>query len=149
MGKDSAARIELGRSFHQMGTVNEKVREFSYQTLNMILDDCLNWIIHTYRKLKQQINPSENKFYLNIKNVPRWPHSWQCSCLNSIPGLAAHLNFVWLVMVRLSILWNICVCVCVCVCWVKCICMDNNLSFLIISLAEQSQMYVCISYVQN
>ncbi len=27
MGKDSAARIELGRSFHQMGTVNEKVNE--------------------------------------------------------------------------------------------------------------------------
>ncbi len=27
MGKDSAARIELGRSFHQMGTVNEKVCE--------------------------------------------------------------------------------------------------------------------------
>ncbi len=27
MSKDSAARIELGRSFHQMGTVNEKVRE--------------------------------------------------------------------------------------------------------------------------
>ncbi len=25
MGKDSAARIELGRSFYQMGTVNEKV----------------------------------------------------------------------------------------------------------------------------
>ncbi len=25
MDKDSAARIELGRSFHQMGTVNEKV----------------------------------------------------------------------------------------------------------------------------
>ncbi len=25
MGKDSATRIELGRSFHQMGTVNEKV----------------------------------------------------------------------------------------------------------------------------
>ncbi len=23
MGKDSAARIELGRSFHQMGTFNE------------------------------------------------------------------------------------------------------------------------------
>ncbi len=23
MGKDSAARIELGRSYHQMGTVNE------------------------------------------------------------------------------------------------------------------------------
>ncbi len=27
MGKDSAARIELGRSFHQVGTVNEKVCE--------------------------------------------------------------------------------------------------------------------------
>ncbi len=27
MGKDSAARIEIGRSFHQMGTVNEKVSE--------------------------------------------------------------------------------------------------------------------------
>ncbi len=27
MGKDSAARTELGRSFHQMGTVNEKVCE--------------------------------------------------------------------------------------------------------------------------
>ncbi len=27
MGKDSAALIELGRSFHQMGTVNEKVSE--------------------------------------------------------------------------------------------------------------------------
>ncbi len=30
MGKDSAARIELGRSFHQMGTVNEKVCESDY-----------------------------------------------------------------------------------------------------------------------
>ncbi len=27
MGKDLAARIELGRSFHQMGRVNEKVCE--------------------------------------------------------------------------------------------------------------------------
>ncbi len=27
MAKDSAARIELGRSFHQEGTVNEKVCE--------------------------------------------------------------------------------------------------------------------------
>ncbi len=30
MGKDSAAGIELGRSFHQMGTVNEKVCESIY-----------------------------------------------------------------------------------------------------------------------
>ncbi len=28
--KDSAARIDLGRSFHQMGTVNEKVRESDF-----------------------------------------------------------------------------------------------------------------------
>ncbi len=27
MAKDSAVRIELGRSFHQVGTVNEKVCE--------------------------------------------------------------------------------------------------------------------------
>ncbi len=33
MGKDSAARIELGRSFHQMGTVNEKVRERDFVPL--------------------------------------------------------------------------------------------------------------------
>ncbi len=30
MGKDSAARIELGRSFHQVGTVNEKVCESDF-----------------------------------------------------------------------------------------------------------------------
>ncbi len=33
MGKDSAARIELGRSFHQMGTVNEKVCEIDFVPL--------------------------------------------------------------------------------------------------------------------
>ncbi len=40
MGKDSAARIELwqvippdGRSFHQMGTVNEKVCERDFVSL--------------------------------------------------------------------------------------------------------------------
>ncbi len=33
MGKDSAARIELGRSFHQMGTVNEKVSERDFAPL--------------------------------------------------------------------------------------------------------------------
>ncbi len=33
MGKDSAARIELGRSFHQMGTVNEKVSESDFVPL--------------------------------------------------------------------------------------------------------------------
>ncbi len=27
MTKDSAVRIEIGRSFHQLGTVQEKVRE--------------------------------------------------------------------------------------------------------------------------
>ncbi len=33
MGKDSAARIELGRSFHQMGTVNETVCESDFVPL--------------------------------------------------------------------------------------------------------------------
>ncbi len=33
MGKDSAARIELGRSSHQMGTVNEKVCERDFVPL--------------------------------------------------------------------------------------------------------------------
>ncbi len=33
MGKDSAARIELSRSFHQMGTVNEKVSERDFVPL--------------------------------------------------------------------------------------------------------------------
>ncbi len=33
MGNDSAARIELGRSFHQMGTLNEKVREREFVPL--------------------------------------------------------------------------------------------------------------------
>ncbi len=33
MGKDSAARIEFGRSFHQMGTVNEKVHERDFVPL--------------------------------------------------------------------------------------------------------------------
>ncbi len=39
MGKDSAARIKLGRSFHQMGTVNEKVCEsdFVYVIIVVIL----------------------------------------------------------------------------------------------------------------
>ncbi len=33
MGKDSAAGIEFGRSFHQMGTVNEKVCESDFVPL--------------------------------------------------------------------------------------------------------------------
>ncbi len=33
MGKDSAAWIELGRSFHQIGTVNEKVSESDFVPL--------------------------------------------------------------------------------------------------------------------
>ncbi len=33
MGKDSAAGIELGRSFHQMGTVNGKVSESEFVPL--------------------------------------------------------------------------------------------------------------------
>ncbi len=36
MGKDSAARIELGTSFHQMGTVNEKVCEMDFVPFGMV-----------------------------------------------------------------------------------------------------------------
>ncbi len=36
MGKDSAAGIELGRSFHQMGTVNEKVCERYFVPFGMV-----------------------------------------------------------------------------------------------------------------
>ncbi len=38
MAKDSAARIELGRSFHQVGTVNlPSVYKANVQTLNQTL----------------------------------------------------------------------------------------------------------------
>ncbi len=33
MGKDSAAQTELGKSFHQMGTVNAKVSESDFVPL--------------------------------------------------------------------------------------------------------------------
>ncbi len=33
MGNDSAAQIELDRSFHQMGTVNEKASESNFVPL--------------------------------------------------------------------------------------------------------------------
>jgi len=33
MSKDSAVRIEIGRSFHQLGTVQEKVRESDFEPL--------------------------------------------------------------------------------------------------------------------
>ncbi len=33
MAKNSAAQIELGRSFHQVGTVNEKVSESDFVPL--------------------------------------------------------------------------------------------------------------------
>ncbi len=33
MAADSAARIEIGRSFHQLGTVQEKVRESDFVPL--------------------------------------------------------------------------------------------------------------------
>ncbi len=41
MGKDSAARIELGRSFHQMGTVNEKVSESDCTVMCRSLAECM------------------------------------------------------------------------------------------------------------
>ncbi len=37
MAKDSAVRIEIGRSFHQLGTVQEKVRESDLVLLLIML----------------------------------------------------------------------------------------------------------------
>ncbi len=52
MGKDSAARIELGRSFHQMGTVNEKVCESDFVPL---WDGTVMRHSHAERKLLEGI----------------------------------------------------------------------------------------------
>ncbi len=41
MAKDSAVRIEIGRSFHQLGTVQEKVRESDLVLLLMLIFDIL------------------------------------------------------------------------------------------------------------
>ncbi len=43
MAKDSAARIELGRSFHQVGTVNEKVSESDFVPL---WDGVWRFVVH-------------------------------------------------------------------------------------------------------
>ncbi len=40
MGKDSAAWIELGGSFHQEGTVNEKVCESDFVSLDWTIKQC-------------------------------------------------------------------------------------------------------------
>ncbi len=47
MGKDSAALIELGRSFHQMGTVNEKVRESDH--MKRIFSHILLILLRTFK----------------------------------------------------------------------------------------------------
>ncbi len=48
MAKDSAARIELGRSFHQMGTVNEKVCDVDFVPL---WDGTIKWRSLAERRL--------------------------------------------------------------------------------------------------
>ncbi len=52
MGKDSAARIELGRLLHQMGTVNEKVHESEFAPL---WDGTVMRCSHAERKLLEGI----------------------------------------------------------------------------------------------
>ncbi len=47
MGKDSAARIELGRSFHQMGTVNEKVNESDCNKVRKKEGSGQGWLVKT------------------------------------------------------------------------------------------------------
>ncbi len=48
MAKDSAAQIELGRSFHQMGTVNKKICESDFVPL---WNDTIKWGSLAERKL--------------------------------------------------------------------------------------------------
>ncbi len=60
MAKDSAARIELGRSLHQEGTVNEKVCENNFvplwdgtimRRLGMGISDHISFrVIHRFEK---------------------------------------------------------------------------------------------------
>ncbi len=59
MGKDSAAQIELGRSFHQMETVNEKVRESDYVPL---WDGTVMRCSFSERKLLEGISVWSNEF---------------------------------------------------------------------------------------
>ncbi len=72
MGKDSAARIELGRSFHQMGTVNEKVCESDLVPLwdgrikqrslkkRKLLEATLVWSTEFNRYLKSPMKSDNN-----------------------------------------------------------------------------------------
>ncbi len=48
MAKDSAAGIELGRSFHQVGTINEKVCESDFVPL---WDGTIKWRSLAERRL--------------------------------------------------------------------------------------------------
>ncbi len=48
MAKDSAARIELGRSFHQVGTVNEKVSDSNFVPQQIAVHPYSTLIIHVY-----------------------------------------------------------------------------------------------------
>ncbi len=59
MGKDLAARIELGRSFHQMGTVNEKVSERDFVPL---WDGTVMRCLLAQRKLLEGIQVWSNSF---------------------------------------------------------------------------------------
>ncbi len=59
MGKDSAARIELGRSFHQMGTVHEKVCESDFVSL---WDGTIMRRSLAERKLLESIQVWNNEF---------------------------------------------------------------------------------------
>ncbi len=75
MGKDSAARIELGRSFHQMGSVKEKVHIYIYiyiyiYTIYTTTDKCskhssLYLLLHNFQFcVKSCIKIRSNNIYI-------------------------------------------------------------------------------------
>ncbi len=68
MAKDSAVRIELGRSFHQMGTVNEKVSE----------SDCasLEWYSNASFTCRSAF---ESAYKSEVLNIGKGVQSQRCS----------------------------------------------------------------------
>ncbi len=74
MGKDSAARIELGRSFHQMGTVNEKVDvpinkpKLYWESYELAdLKDSLLTTIWVNAEDKGTVDPGENRVLSGLR----------------------------------------------------------------------------------
>ncbi len=87
MGKDSAAWIELGRSFHRMGTVNEKVSE----------SDCDEWSVsgnrRTYNTFNNKINKLKWKAAAPHGRLPHTKHKLKVQAWSSLVFQCRHSSF--------------------------------------------------------